>query len=310
MDILNEIGRSLIAFIFVLGVMIFVHELGHYLMAKWLGIRVDVFSLGFGPRLVGFKRGDTDYRISALPLGGYVKMAGENYEDELSGNPDEFLSRPKHHRFAVAVAGPVMNIGLAILLSWGYYMTGVEVEDQVNHTPVVGRVVPDSAAAKAGIQIDDRIMSVDGDETPTWRELQLAIAKNADHPVTVKLQRNGQTVEKQVTPDTTKGAEVGTLGVAPFIPYVIRQVEPGAPAEKAGLRAGDTIIEVSTADKKARDAIDITQLITSQKGNALQFKISRAGRGFRSDDHPGRRWVSSTGSVSPCRSRHTPNGTA
>jgi len=280
LDILNEIGRSLIAFIFVLGVMIFVHELGHYLMAKWLGIRVDVFSLGFGPRLVGFKRGETDYRISALPLGGYVKMAGENYEDELSGTPDEFLSRPKHHRFAVAVAGPVMNIGLAIVLSWGYYMTGVEVEDQVSRAPVVGRIIPDSAAAKAGIQLNDKILTVDGEKTPTWRELQLAIAKNADHPVDVTLQRNGQTIETEVTPDTSKESEVGTLGVAPFIPYVIRQVEPGAPAEKAGLRAGDTIVEVSAAGKTARDAIEITHLITSQKGKPLQFKVSRGNEVF------------------------------
>ncbi|HXK61355.1 MAG TPA: site-2 protease family protein, partial [Acidobacteriota bacterium] len=138
MEILNDIGRSILAFIFVLGVMIFVHELGHYLVAKLLGIRVDVFSLGFGPRIFGFKRGETDYRVSILPLGGYVKMAGESYEEELSGSPDEFLSRPKLHRFAVAVAGPLMNIALALILTWAHFWSGVEVDAFVKQPAVIG----------------------------------------------------------------------------------------------------------------------------------------------------------------------------
>ena len=111
MEILSSLSWTIVWFVIVLGIMIFVHELGHHLMAKALKIRVDVFSLGFGPRLAGLKRGGTDYRISLLPLGGYVKMAGEHYDDELTGNPDEFLSRPKSHRLAVAIAGPAMNVG-------------------------------------------------------------------------------------------------------------------------------------------------------------------------------------------------------
>ena len=116
MDSISSVATSLIAFIFVLGVIIFVHELGHYAVAKFLGIRVKVFSLGFGHRLIGFRRGDTEYRVSVFPLGGYVKMAGENYSEELTGDEDEFLSRPKLHRFAVAAAGPILNICLAWFL--------------------------------------------------------------------------------------------------------------------------------------------------------------------------------------------------
>src|SRR3989304_2615787 len=119
---LYVILTNLLAVIVVLGVMILVHELGHFVAAKYFGIRVHVFSFGFGPRLFGFQRGDTDYRVSALPLGGYVKMAGENMSDTLSGAPDEFHSKPRWQRFVVAVMGPAMNILLAIVLLAGLFM--------------------------------------------------------------------------------------------------------------------------------------------------------------------------------------------
>ena len=145
------IGTNVIALVFVLGVMILIHELGHYMVAKALKIRVDVFSLGFGPRLFGFRKGETDYRVSLLPLGGYVKMAGENPEDELTGAPDEFLSRPKMHRLAVAVAGPVMNILLAIVLVRINFMLGVEMPAYLREARIIGSIAPRSAADRGGI---------------------------------------------------------------------------------------------------------------------------------------------------------------
>ena len=175
MEILNSLSWTVAWFVIVLGIMIFVHELGHHLMAKCLKIRVDVFSLGFGPRLAGFKSGGTDYRISLLPLGGYVKMAGEHYDDELTGSPDEFLSRPKSHRLAVAIAGPAMNIGLAILLLTGNFIVGVQIPAYLSEPAIVGYVVQDSPAQEFDLREGDHIVSVAGDPTPTWEDLTLSV---------------------------------------------------------------------------------------------------------------------------------------
>ena len=147
----------------VLGVMILVHEFGHYAAAKWFGVRVDVFSIGFGKRLVGFRRGVTDYRISALPLGGYVKMAGENPLESRTGAPDEFMSHPRWQRFVIALAGPVMNILLAIVLLTGVFMVHYERPEFFDQPAVIGWVLDNSPAAKAGIEQGDRIVRIDGD---------------------------------------------------------------------------------------------------------------------------------------------------
>ena len=153
---------TLLAFLFVLGVLIFVHELGHFVMARRVGVRVLKFSLGFGPRLVGFTRGDTEYVISAIPLGGYVKMAGENPDDPRSGRDDEFLSKSKWERFQILIMGPLMNLILAVVVTAGVLMNGAEIPVFQSKPPIVGQVTPDSPAAKAGIQRDDRIVTVAG----------------------------------------------------------------------------------------------------------------------------------------------------
>ncbi len=286
MEIVNDIGRSILAFIFVLGVMIFVHELGHYLMAKLLGIRVDVFSLGFGPRLFGFSRGGTDYRVSILPLGGYVKMAGENYEDELSGSPEEFLSRPKLHRFAVAVAGPLMNILLALVLTWAHFWSGVEVDAFVKQAAIIGKIQPGSPAEKSGLKLQDRIVAVDGDPTPTWSELQLAVAKKPNQTVDVTVVRGGQTIHQKISTSVNKELGLGTIGAYPAIPYVVESVEPGTPAAKAGLKSGDRIITVRSKDRTAQDAYDIPPLIASAQGKPLQFKVERGSQVFEKEIAP------------------------
>ena len=176
MAVLTSIGFSIIAFLFVLGVMIFIHELGHHIAAKLLGIRVDVFSLGFGRRLFGFKRGDTDYRVSLLPLGGYVKMAGENYDEEPTGDPGEFMAHPKTHRFLVAIAGPAMNIILALVLVTTTLLFGIPVANYLRQPAVIGSVQEGSAAEQAGLQPLDIIVAIDGDPIPTWQELEIGIS--------------------------------------------------------------------------------------------------------------------------------------
>src|SRR5215470_18068906 len=160
-NFLVSTAYAVVAVTFVLGVMILVHEFGHYAVAKLCGVRVDVFSLGFGKRLMGFRRGDTDYRISALPLGGYVKMAGENPMEERTGDPGEFTSHPRWQRFLIAIAGPVMNILLAIGLLTGVYKFHHEYA-AVERQPVnVFSVAPGSPAEKAGIRPGDRIVRID-----------------------------------------------------------------------------------------------------------------------------------------------------
>src|SRR5450755_3667043 len=159
----------------VLGVMVLVHEWGHFIVAKSFGVRVDVFSIGFGTRLWGFKRGDTDYRVSALPLGGYVKMAGDNPLEERKGDPDEFLSKPRWQRVLIALAGPAMNIILSVILIAGIYMRGSKQPAFLDRPMVVAGVLQDSAAQKAGLAAGDRIVKVNGANAPTWDRAQLEL---------------------------------------------------------------------------------------------------------------------------------------
>src|SRR6201993_1199021 len=141
---MSDFLTSVVAVVGVLGFMILIHEFGHYAVAKLLGVRVEQFAIGFGKRLVGFRKGETDYRINAIPLGGYVKMSGENPMDERSGDPREFLSHPRWHRFLIAIAGPSMNILLAIVLLTGVYMVHYEYAAYMDQQAVVGYVEPNS----------------------------------------------------------------------------------------------------------------------------------------------------------------------
>src|SRR2546430_198053 len=136
----------------VLGFMILIHEFGHYAVAKWLGVRVEVFSIGFGKRLLGFRKGETDYRIAAIPLGGYVKMSGENPMDERTGDPKEFLSHPRWQRFIIAVAGPAMNILLAFGLLTGVYMVHYEYSVFLDQPAFISWIEQGSPAAQAGLE--------------------------------------------------------------------------------------------------------------------------------------------------------------
>jgi len=172
--------NTVLYFIGLLGVLVFVHELGHFLAARRVGIRVLTFSLGFGPKLLKFKRGDTEYCISALPLGGYVKMAGEASDEPRTGAPDEFLSKTKWQRFQVLIMGPVMNLLLAVFVLAAVLTQGSEVPLYLDGPPVVGVVTPDSPAAKAGILPGDRIVSVGDNPTETWDELEMRVGTKPD----------------------------------------------------------------------------------------------------------------------------------
>src|SRR3954451_22949421 len=168
--LLSQFFISLGSMIVIIGFMVLIHEFCHYAVAKLLGVRVEQFAIGFGKRLFGFKKGDTDYRVNALPFGGYVKMSGENPMDDRTGDPGEFMSHPRWHRFLIAIAGPAMNILFAVGLLTCVYMVHYEYPAVFDEPAVIGWVQPDTPAAKAGVQVGDRIVRIDGIQNPTWEQ--------------------------------------------------------------------------------------------------------------------------------------------
>jgi regulator of sigma E protease len=236
---------TIVAVAVVLGFMILIHEFGHYAAAKFFKVRVEVFSLGFGKRLFGFRRGETDYRISVIPLGGYVKMSGENPMDQRTDDPGEFMNHPRWQRFIVALAGPAMNIALAIGLLTVVYMVRYERPVYADKPAVIGWVLPGSVAAKAGLQEGDRIIRLDGIENPTWEQVEPKVALSPNQPIHIAVLRDGQTLDKTVVPEAMGIEQYGSLGWWPDQPNEITDLEPGMPAEKAGMKEGDIILAVN-----------------------------------------------------------------
>jgi regulator of sigma E protease len=268
--------NTVLAFLFVLGVLIFVHELGHYVMAKRLGVRVLTFSLGFGPKILKFRRGDTEYCISAIPLGGYVKMAGENPDDPRSGNPDEFLSKTKWERFQILIMGPAMNVALAVVVMALVLMQGAEVPAFQDQAPVVGDVLPGSPSEKVGIQRGDRILTVAGDEVDTWDAFYMAIGTRANRDVPITLLRGAQTVAVTVRPNARTRFEVGDIGVLPDVNPHVRAVIPGDPAEKAGIKPGDVVIAVN--GERVILGLQLSEAIARNADHEIDLTIMRDGR--------------------------------
>jgi regulator of sigma E protease len=274
-------------FILVLGVLIFVHELGHFIMARRIGVRVLVFSLGFGPKLLKFRRGDTEYCISAIPLGGYVKMAGENPEDSRTGASDEFLSKSKWQRFQVLVMGPVMNIALALIVTAGIlYYNGADVTAYERQPVVVGAVDPDSPAAKVGIQPGDQITEVGGVRVDNWNEFALETLTKANRPVNLTLIRGGKTLEQEIVPVGVGKYDEGITGVKPAVRPQIFEILPSQPAQEAGLRTGDVILAINgqkpeitwTGENNRVPANNVTDIIRSSQGKPLTFRVLRSGQ--------------------------------
>ena len=238
---------TILSFGFVLGVLVFVHELGHFLAAKRVGIRVLKFQLGFNPTILSYRYGETEYSIGALPLGGYVKMAGENPEEERTGAGDEFLSKSKWERFQVLIMGPTMNLLLAVVLTAIVLFQGADVPVFDDQPPVVGVVAADSPATKSDIQVGDRIVSVAGHTVDTWEQFFVAIESRSNREIQVVLLRNGLELTRQVTPIPAPGNsrfEVGDIGVLPNVHPHVKTVNAGDPAGRAGIKPGDVVLAV------------------------------------------------------------------
>src|SRR5271169_5434104 len=261
----------------VLGFMILIHEFGHYAAAKYFGVRVEVFSIGFGKRLLGFTKGDTDYRISAIPLGGYVKMSGENPMDNRTGDPGEFLSHPRWQRFIVALAGPAMNIMLAVALLTGVYMVHYEYLAYLDEAAVVGWVNPDTPADRAGIQRGDKIVRVDGVEDPTWEQVDLKSALSPNQPLKFAIERDGKVAEKVLVPQPVGPNQYGDVGWVPNEPNVtLTLVEPGMPAAKAGIKVGDQILTANGKNIPHQSAL--IQMLSRTKDQPLEIVVLRNGQ--------------------------------
>ena len=265
----------------VLGIMVLVHEWGHFIVAKSFGVRVEIFSIGFGARLWGVKRGDTDYRVSALPLGGYVKMAGDNPLEERKGDPDEFLSKPRWQRVLIALAGPAMNIVLSVLLVAGIYMYGSKQPAYLDKPIVLAGVLPDSIAQQSGLMAGDQITKISDKTNPTWDEARLELMSALPgHAVPVTVQRNGQEVSLSVS----AGQSIEDVFGYPSDRLVISSVSGGMPAERAGLKEGDEIHKVN--GKELISPVEFPSLVQDSKGGPLQLQVQRGDRTLEMEVHP------------------------
>ena len=267
---------SILAFVFVLGVLIFVHELGHFLMARRIGVRVLTFSLGFGPKLISFRRGDTEYCVSAIPLGGYVKMAGENPEDARTGAADEFLSKTKWQRFQVLIMGPVMNLVLAVLVMTFVLYQGAQVRAAAQEPVVIGSFRAGSVAQAAGLQVGDRIVALDGNRIETWSQFELEVVGKAKRTVTLLVERNGETFEKQLVPNAVTKFEVGEIGVIPIERPQFLALNEGEPAHEAGFTPGDVVLAVGK--ERGISQPRVVEIIKAHENQAIDFEILRNGQ--------------------------------
>jgi regulator of sigma E protease len=262
-------------FVIMLGVMIVVHELGHFWAALSVGIKVETFSLGFGPRLFGFRRGDTDFRVSAILFGGYVRMLGEQPGDERALDARSFQAKARWQQAIVIVAGPLMNVILAIALVTGLYMYAYPKEPaSASRAPVVAAVIPNSAAAKAGVQVGDKIVQFGSKRDPDWEYVQTQEVFNANHALPVVVERAGQMVNLSVTPAMDSKEGVGSIGWVAEQDAWVAAVVAGSPAASAGLRAGDVFVNEKG---QTMPTGSVQQVILRSQGKPVELTVRREG---------------------------------
>jgi regulator of sigma E protease len=237
-------------------------------------VRVLTFSLGFGPKLINIKRGGTEYCISAIPLGGYVKMAGENPEDNRTGAPDEFLSKGKWQRFQVLVAGPIMNLLLAFVVMAVVLYKGAQVPAYEQQAVVIGTFSETSPAVKAGLKPGDQIVSVDGKPVDTWDQFWMSILAKAKRPVALDFVRDGRPGQVTVVPEGQGKYELGDIGIQPLVHPQVLEVSPGSAASAAGLQKGDIVLAAAGQSNVSRERL--VEIIKTSEGKPLQLQIERA----------------------------------
>ncbi len=267
--------QNIFWFLIMIGVMILIHELGHYWAARFFDVKVDTFSFGFGPRLFGFKKGETDFRFSAILLGGYVKMVGEQPGDEHATDPRSFLNKPRWQRLIILFAGPAMNVILAVAVLTGLFMIRFP-KVPSNPSPEIGYVVPNSAAAKAGLEEGDRIVQIGDTSNPTWEDINLKEVASAGHPLSVWVVRNGERKLYTVTPVLDPKTGAGFAGWGEQSQIEIGSVLSGSPAAQAGLRPGD--IMVSVDGQPIYSTPKVHDMISGNGGKPVNLVFSRNGK--------------------------------
>jgi regulator of sigma E protease len=283
---------SAAAFIVLVGIMVVVHELGHFIAAKLCGVRVEAFSFGFGPRLFGFKYGETDYKVCLLPLGGFVKMTGESPEQNLEApgsaaapprdDPGAFTSHPRWQRMLIGVAGPAANFVLAFLLMVFYFGWINEVPSAEVKTTTIEWVTPGSAAAQAGLAPGDIIRHFDTVDNPEWDQVLEHSQISANQSVPVTVERDGKMLQLTLhVPAAAKNQDFdwSDEGILPQVllgPIQVQEVEPGTPAEQAGLRAGDAIEAVD--GHPFHTVSTLLAYMQSGQGKPLALTVLRNGQ--------------------------------
>jgi regulator of sigma E protease len=267
--------QNVLWLVVLIGVMILVHELGHYMAARFFDVRVETFSFGFGPRLFGFKRGETDFRFSLILFGGYVKMAGEQPTDENIDDPRAFLAKPRWQRLVIAFAGPAMNMVLAVALVTGMYMVEFPKRPDSMQAGMIGFVVPGSPAAKAGLRAGDRIVAIDDKKKPDWDDISLLVVSHANRPLQVWIERDGKELGVTVTPVLDEQSGLGTAGWRPEGEVEIATIMPDLPAARAGLRKGDVLLRANGQPLRSREALQ--QVIKNSDGKPVEIEYARAG---------------------------------
>ncbi|MFC2169485.1 RIP metalloprotease RseP [Acidobacteriota bacterium] len=268
--------ETVLSFAIVFGILVFVHELGHFLMAKLVGVGVDVFSWGYGKRLFGIKIAETDYRFSLIPMGGYVRFSGEEtFDKEKDPKPGDFMSKKRWQRLLVILMGPVMNIVLAIVIVSYINMVGVNIPEYQEQKPVIGWIEPGSPAARVNLKIDDEILSINAKETKTWGDVDLAVGSKPKREIELEIKRKEAILNvKLITESKTKYA----MGYAGFFGKILTQVmmiQPNSPAEKAGLEPGDIIMAI---DEEPVYYYQFAEIMQKNPEKKLEFLIERAGQ--------------------------------
>jgi regulator of sigma E protease len=270
--------QDVLAMAVVLSVVVFVHEFGHFATAKLFRFPVDVFSFGFGKRLWGVKWKETDYRISALPLGGYVRVAGLGPDESTTVGAAEApasVSGPRWQRALILLAGPIMNFGLAIVLSAAIFVAGRSVPGYRLEPPVIRTIAANSPGAEAGFRKGDRILSIDGSPTPTWQEAEFQFSIAPRQHLAVDVDRDGVRRTLWITPRAVTKFDVGVTGLGPALPPKIGRVLPRSPAAEAGLLPGDL---VKSVDGDAMETLtDVTDAIARHAPGPETFVVVRAG---------------------------------
>ncbi len=262
----------------LLGVMIIIHELGHYWAAVLCDVKVESFSVGFGPRLFGFKIGETDFRFSAILFGGYVKMLGQDdlkVDDGSNPDPRSFLNKPRYQRLFIAFAGPAMNIILSVALLTGLFMYQFPKLLNADGPSIVGFVVKDSPAAQAGLRPGDRIASFDGMANPSWDDILTKELTGSGRNIPVTVDRQGQSVNLSVTPKTDERTQAGFIGWRAESEVQVDSLIKGYDAERAGLKPGDVVVSVN--QQLIRSTERLRELVNESNGKPIEVIYRRDG---------------------------------